>query len=189
MDRMGDSTPTLSADVELLGPAHAAELQFLAADPAIAATTRIPHPYPAGAAKEFVELQLKERAEGRAFVFAIKAGQVVVGVCGLHGIARNEAEELGYWVGQKYWGRGYASTAVKRVLEFGFEQLKLRLIGSMALESNRVSRRVLVKNGFQLLRIAPQRDPRLKQPGENHAIYELTRNRWCDGQGGGAPVK
>jgi len=171
-------SPPKTAGVYLLAPEHAPALQILADNPAIAATTRIPHPYPPGGAQEFVEQQVQERLEGRSYVFAIQDRDPVVGVCGLHGIANGEAQELGYWVGEPYWGKGYATFAVNVVLQFAFQNLALTRVGALALESNAASRRVLLKNGFQLLRIEPQRDPLLKRRDELQAVYEITRTHW-----------
>lgn len=166
----------------MLAVEHAAALQLLASDPAIAATTRIPHPYPPGAALQFIEHQRKESAEGRAHVFVIKDRNEILGVCGLHDIVNGEARELGYWIGRQYWGKGYATFAVKMVLKFAFQNLGVTRIGSATLESNIASRRVLLKAGFNLLRVEPHRDPLLKRPEELQVVYEITRQQWLDFQ-------
>lgn len=172
--------------IYLLAPEHAPALQILAADPAIAATTRVPHPYPPDGARQFIEHQAKERAEGRAHVFVIKDRNEVVGVCGIHEIADGEARELGYWIGRPYWGRGYATFGVKMVLQFAFQNLRLTRVGSAVFESNLASQRVLVKTGFQLLRAEKHNDPFLKRPDEPLAVYEITRLQWLDSRDGPA---
>src|SRR5829696_8837983 len=149
---------TQTAGVYLLSPAHADAVQRLASDPAIAATTRMPHPYPENGARDFIERQLAERAQGSAYTFAIMDRGEVVGVCGLEGIADGEARELGYWVGRPFWGRGYATLAVKLVLEFAFQNLRLGRVYASVLETNAASRRVLEKNGFELLRVEQHHD-------------------------------
>ena len=52
--------------VYLLSPEDADAMQRLASDPAIASTTRIPHPYPENAARDFITNHLKERTDGSA---------------------------------------------------------------------------------------------------------------------------
>lgn len=170
--------------VYLLAPEHATALQILASDPAIAATTRVPHPYPPDGARQFIEQQAGERAEGRAYVFVIKDRNEVVGVCGIHGVANDEARELGYWIGRPYWGQGYATFGVKKVLQFAFQNLRLTRVGSEALESNMVSRRVLAKSGFRLLRVEKHNDSFLKRPDEKLAVYEITRSQWLESRNG-----
>jgi RimJ/RimL family protein N-acetyltransferase len=148
--------------------------------PRSAATTRIPHPYPATAARDFITRQLAERAEGTAHVFVIKDRQELVGLCGLHGVDGEQARELGFWVGRPFWGRGYASFGVKMVLQFAFRNLRLERVGSAPLESNAASRRVLEKNGFRLLHLERHADPLLKRPDELLAIYTIGQIEWRD---------
>lgn len=170
--------PNQTRGLYLVKPEDAPAIQRLASDSAIAEMTRIPHPYPPNGAREFIARQLQERAEGTAYVFVIKDQKEVVGTCGLHGIERNCAREVGYWVGREYWGRGYATFGVRQTLEFAFLNLELDRVGSCAFVSNLASRRVLEKCGFQLLRIGPSEDPLLKRPHEHVAVYELTQANW-----------
>jgi RimJ/RimL family protein N-acetyltransferase len=166
--------------VYLLAPEHAETIQRLASDAAVAATTRLPHPYPENGARDFIARQVKERADGTAYVFVIQERQEVVGLCGLHGIEDSQARELGFWVGRPFWGKGYASFGVKMVLQFAFQNLRLERVGSCALDSNAASRRVLEKNGFRLLRLERHNDPQLKRADELLAYYELARSAWQD---------
>ena len=167
-----------TAGVYRLAAEHAEAIQRLASDPAVAANTRLPHPYPENGAREFIAAQAKERAEGTAHVFVIKDRQEVVGLCGLHGIEGDHAQELGFWIGRPFWGKGYASFGVKMVLQFAFRNLRLERVGSCALKSNAASRRVLEKNGFRFLRLEPHNDAMLKRPDEPLAHYEITQTQW-----------
>ncbi|MFO1498363.1 MAG: GNAT family N-acetyltransferase [Verrucomicrobiota bacterium] len=175
-----------TAAIELLAPAHADAIQALVSDPAIAATTRIPHPYPENGARDFIAAHLKERTEGSAYGFVIKDRDEVVGACGLHRIEGVKALELGYWVGRRFWGNGYATFAVGMLLDFAFRNLRLEEVTAHVLESNPASRRVLEKNGFHLQSVGPHEDPLLKQPDELQAIYQITRRQWHDFRNGPA---
>lgn len=137
----------------LLAPEHADAIQRLAADPAIAATTRVPHPYPAGAARAFVERQIAARNAGTAWTFAIVDRGELVGLCGLDGVLSPDGPELGYWIGKPHWGKGYASFGVKMALEFAFANLGLQRVRAFAHETNAASRR-------SRPRAAPTRAPR-----------------------------
>jgi RimJ/RimL family protein N-acetyltransferase len=167
-----------TAGINLLSLEHAEAIQRLAADPAIAATTRMPHPYPENGARNFITRQLQEREQGLSYVFVIQDHDQIVGACGLDGIENREARELGFWVGKPFWGRGYATFGVKMVLEFAFRELRLERIPAYALESNAASRRVLEKSGFRFLELRPHQDPLLKRPDELLASYEITRSAW-----------
>lgn len=58
--------------------------------------------------------------------------------------------EIGYWLGEDYWGKGIMSEATKLLCDFAFNDLKLVKLKIQALEDNIGSRRVAEKNGFEL---------------------------------------
>ena len=126
---------------------HLEAVQALAGAPAIAATTRLPHPYPPDGARTFFATVVRERAAGSAYVFAIEDRKRVVGVIGLHGVTATIAE-LDFWIGVPHQRRGYASFAVRTVLPFAFQNLRLRSLRADVLATNEPSLRVLAKNGF-----------------------------------------
>lgn len=168
----------------LLAAEHADAIQRLAADPAIAATTRIPHPYPANGARLFIEQQIAARMAGTAWTFAILDRRELVGLCGVQDVRAAGGPELGYWIGKPYWGKGYASFGVKMVLEFVFTNLQLERVRAFAHDHNTASRRVLEKNGFHLLGLAPNRDPAIRPADAIIAEYGLTRTRWREARDG-----
>lgn len=163
--------------IRLLESQDAEAIQRLASDARIAATTRIPHPYPEHGARDFVAAQIAAREKGTAWTFAIIDGGDLVGACGIEGLGRDEPPELGYWVGTPYWGRGYATGAVKLVLEFAFRDLRLDRVRAHALEYNTASRRVLEKCGFEFLRIVPHYDAALGNLEQMVAQYLITKPR------------
>jgi [ribosomal protein S5]-alanine N-acetyltransferase len=102
-------------------------------------TLLIPHPYPDGAAEEWI-------AHTGPHTFVIDDGELV-GCMGLrvkdHGIA-----EIGYWVGMPFWGRGYATEAGRAVLRYGFQECGLQRIFAGHFARNPASGRVLQKIGM-----------------------------------------
>jgi RimJ/RimL family protein N-acetyltransferase len=108
----------------------------------------VPHPYPEGAAEEFIQRSLA--ADSAELVWVIEYGgdghSIPVGVVSLkreqplHGV-------LGYWVAPWLWGFGFATEAVVGVVEHarhtGFVNLKASVH-----EGNAASARVLQKAGF-----------------------------------------
>ncbi len=64
---------------------------------------------------------------------------------------RNGTAEIGYFLGKEYWNRGYASEAVKLILEYCFRYMNLRKVFARTYENNVASIRVLEKNGFRLV--------------------------------------
>lgn len=72
-------------------------------------------------------------------------GQVVGHVASFF---RNGVQEVGYWIGREFWGRGYASTALAKFLPL----VPIRPLHANLIRSNIGSRRVLEKAGFRVLR-------------------------------------
>lgn len=58
--------------------------------------------------------------------------------------------EIGYWLGEPFWGNGYATQAVKLLTRFAFEDLNLIRIFAGVFESNLPSMKVLEKAGYHL---------------------------------------
>lgn len=56
--------------------------------------------------------------------------------------------EIGYWLGQPYWGRGIMSAALAAFTAFAFDEFRLRRLYAMVLEWNPASMRVLEKCGY-----------------------------------------
>lgn len=108
---------------------------------------RMPYPYSESDAVDFISLATKE--DGPT-IRAITEEGVLVGLIGLHPgeDVYSGTAELGYWIGEPFWGRGLASAAVEKILRLGFEELQLRRIHADVFEPNLASMRVLEKNGF-----------------------------------------
>lgn len=145
--------PTLHSPRLLLRPftlADAPIVHRLAGDPAVAHTTQnIPHPYLDGMADAWIETHAPLFASGERLTLAIQMGSNLVGAVAL-GIERShQRAELGYWVGQPYWGKGFATEATVAILAFGFRELDLNRIHAVHLTRNPASGRVMQKAGMQ----------------------------------------
>lgn len=84
--------------------------------------------------------------------FAIIVNNKAVGGIGLtlgEDIEKISAE-VGYWLGETYWGKGITSSALNGIVDYGFNELGLERIFAKPLEHNLASRRVLEKNRFNL---------------------------------------
>ena len=85
-----------------------------------------------------------------------EAGEVV-GRVTLDGIERGPFQScnLGYWVGRDANGRGLATAAVAHMLSIAFGELGLHRVQAATLPHNAASKRVLERNGFQCIGLAP----------------------------------
>ncbi|MDV3103726.1 GNAT family N-acetyltransferase [Thermococcus waiotapuensis] len=100
---------------------------------------------------EWYETIRRNREKEKVFAIITSGEWRLAGVIGLHGIDfMNRNAEVGYIIGPEHWGRGYASEAVKLILEYAFNWLNLIKVYARVFEPNVASIRVLEKNGFKL---------------------------------------
>ncbi|HEX2934854.1 MAG TPA: GNAT family protein [Bacteroidales bacterium] len=106
-----------------------------------------PHPYTTKDAYFYIEHAANDL---RNLILAIDVDGKAVGSIGIHpqtDVYRKNAE-LGYWLGEQYWGRGIVTEAVKAITEYGFKNYSLHRIYADVFENNAGSARVLEKAGF-----------------------------------------
>ena len=111
-------------------------------------TLFIPHPYPDGAAEEWIASQAVKLQEENSLNLAIDNGEFI-GAIGLQIKKDHNHAEIGYWIGVPYWGRGYATEAVGAMIRYGFQELKLNKIFAAYFARNAASGRVMEKNGMR----------------------------------------
>ncbi len=116
-------------------------------------TASIPYPYTLKHAEKWIKIAEKERKEkprkNYTFVIELK-NKGVIGSIGLHKIDRkNKKAGIGYWIGKRYRGKGFASEAEKRILDFAFDTLKLNKIYGEAIVENKPSNKLFKKFGFR----------------------------------------
>jgi RimJ/RimL family protein N-acetyltransferase len=107
-----------------------------------------PHPYTRSDALDWVRLA---SSEGLNLVFAIDIDGFAVGAVGLRpGEDINRlSTEIGYWLGEEFWGRGIATEALAAVTEYAFQKLGMARVYAEVFEWNAASMRVLEKCGFE----------------------------------------
>ena len=134
-ERLALATPAL---------AHVPQMAKLANSKAIyKVLSRLPHPYGESDGIVFVN----EIARGETeFAWSILRDGQFIGVIGLHTLP-NQFPELGYWLGEAYWGQGYATEAGKAVVAAA-RAAGATALRSRALLTNTASRHVLQKLGF-----------------------------------------
>jgi RimJ/RimL family protein N-acetyltransferase len=165
--------------LEPIAPRHADRLQPLLEDPAIAATTPFPHPYPAGGALAYIHEALALVEAGVRHVFAVcDPGGEPIGVTLLKDVDHELGEaELGYWIGRPYWGAGRATAASRATITLAFEKLGLRALRAVCLEDNPASLRVLAKLGFTATGRVLWELPKWPAP-RTSVVLQLSRGQW-----------
>jgi RimJ/RimL family protein N-acetyltransferase len=165
--------------LEPLAPVHAPALQLLLEDPAVAATTPFPHPYPPDGAERYVAESISLRVAGTKYVFAVcEPDGAPIGMSLIKDVDATTGEgELGYWIGRPYWGLGHATRAAAATLGFAFGTLDLRRAHAVCLEANAASLRVLDKLGFVEARRFLQALPKWPDPRPSIGSV-LSREEW-----------
>jgi RimJ/RimL family protein N-acetyltransferase len=107
-----------------------------------------PHPYTLADARAWIEDQIRSREENH---WAIEVDGHVVGGIGL--VPRDDVNrlnaEIGYWLGEAYWGRGIMTEAVGTVTNYAFHTRGFVRVFAEIFEWNPASMRVLEKNGYE----------------------------------------
>jgi RimJ/RimL family protein N-acetyltransferase len=135
--------------------------------------SRLPSPYTRADAIAFVEI-FALRADERPYAITLD-GQFI-GVVGFTYFQNGEPPELGYWLGEPYWGKGYMSEAVKAVLDAAFATHQYPKIKSRAVATNAASLAVLEKAGFKRVREGTDETGTLK--GKPVVFLLLEQPRW-----------
>lgn len=132
--------------------ADAAAVARLAGDAEVAEmTAQIPHPYPAGAAAEFVLTARAGNLSGEDLVLVLtprSRPSEAIGCIGLHRSERDRAS-LGFWLGRPHWGQGLMTEAAKGLLDMVFQVTDLHMVTATARPGNGRSIGVLEACGFE----------------------------------------
>jgi len=144
--------PTITTSRLVLRPFTADDapaIQRLAAAREVAATTLlIPHPYPEGAAAEWIAGH-DDTSNNHIFAIAPRDGGEVMGAIGLHVDTNHDRAEIGYWIGVTYWNRGYVTEAANAIVDYVFNTLGLNRVFAFHFTQNPASGRVLQKIGMK----------------------------------------
>lgn len=85
----------------------------------------------------------------KRFGIELKETGKIIGVTDLYNInLKSKKLKLGYWIGKNYRRKGYADEAVKKVIEYAFENYDVNEIIATTLTDNDPSMNLLIKNGF-----------------------------------------
>lgn len=106
-----------------------------------------PHPYRTVDARSWIAEQIRSREENH---WAVEVQGHVVGCIGLvpgDDVNRLSAE-IGFWLGEAYWGRGIMTEAVGAVTGFAFHTRGFIRLYAEVFDWNPASMKVLEKNGY-----------------------------------------
>lgn len=107
-----------------------------------------PHPYTEDDARDFIEIAGKQDS---TTLFAIATPEEAIGGIGisLGSDVHRLTAELGYWLGEPYWGKGIMTETVRKFTNYVFEHFNLVRVYAEPYAYNAASARVLEKAGFE----------------------------------------
>lgn len=112
-------------------------------------TNQFPFPYTLENGRKFLN---QIRYDHPTKVFAIVVEEKAVGAIGIfpQSDIHEKSAEIGYWLSEKYWGKGIMSQAIIKMVAYGFETFDIVRVFARPFSSNIGSQKVLEKAGFQL---------------------------------------
>lgn len=87
---------------------------------------------------------------------------------------RSHLAEIGYWVGEEFWGRGIATEAVRQMTAWALADSRYRKLFAPVLGPNSGSMRVLEKNGYSLEGVLRNE---VEKNGRYFDVYQYARLR------------
>ena len=113
-------------------------------------TLGLPYPYPVESALAWIPTHEENFDNDKHYEFAItdKNTGELYGAIALSNNKAYKNGEIAYWVGEEYWGKGYAPEALKGLIEFAFTERGYHKVWGRFFTSNPASGRVMEKVGM-----------------------------------------
>ena len=112
-------------------------------------TNQFPYPYTAENGLNFINMAA---GASPTRIFAIDINGEAVGGIGVHPQTDVECKnaEMGYWLGEPFWGKGIITKAILQMADYGFSTFDINRIFARPYGSNIGSQKALEKAGFKL---------------------------------------
>ena len=128
------------------------------------------------------EVILRFMAEDNVWALEEKISRRVIGSLGVHRDGRRDRSDavrmIGYALGKSWWGKGYMTEAVERVLQFLFVEKGLEMVTVYHFDSNKRSQRVIEKCGFHREGILRQASRLYDGRVQDDVCYSMTREEY-----------
>ena len=107
-----------------------------------------PHPYLPSHGENFIN---RVKGENPQVTFAIIYREEFCGVIGVvpQSDVYSRSVELGFWLGEEFWGKGIGTVSVGLITDYAFAKLDIVRVFAGIFDFNIPSMRVLEKNGFE----------------------------------------
>ncbi|MGF1484020.1 MAG: GNAT family N-acetyltransferase [Opitutales bacterium] len=149
-------------------------------DTRIADTTlRIPHPYEPAMAVTWISGLLEDYRENplASLAITLRATAELIGSIGTSLDLEHRRAELGYWIAPDHWNRGYATEALRALIDHGFNTTEILRFSAYHFANNPASGRVLQKAGMSLEGTLRQYIRKNGRQLDCH-VYAMLRSEW-----------
>jgi len=102
-------------------------------------------------AKEFIEatIEMYDNDEAGEWGIVMKENNTLIGSCGFAWYdMQHSCAQIGFMLAKDYWGKGIATEALKKIIEFGLLKMNINRIEGFHITGNEVSGRVMEKAGM-----------------------------------------
>jgi ribosomal-protein-alanine N-acetyltransferase len=106
----------------------------------------VPYPYTVDDAKYWVKKTKQDQ-----YSLNIYLKNKLIGGVSLSNQRENSKWELGYWIGEEYWGNGYAIEACENLISYFFSNTNNSIIYASHMKDNIKSKKIIIKLGFKLV--------------------------------------
>lgn len=132
----------------------------------------MPFPYNESDAQLFIDSTKEEKPKQ---TFGIEYKDKLSGIIGLviQKDVYQKSAEIGYWIGEPFWGNGIATKAVELITQYGFDMLHLNRIYTGVFDYNIASMKVLAKNGYKKEGIFKNAIFKNDKVYDEHRFYKL----------------
>jgi [ribosomal protein S5]-alanine N-acetyltransferase len=132
---------------------------------------RFPHPYSVSDALTFFDYAANTSEECVACIEVDGQPAGAIGILLRTDIERCSAE-LGYWLGEPFWGRGVVTAAIRAFTNWAMPRFSLTRAYAEVFADNQASARVLEKSGFE--RVGLLRKAAIKHGvHRDYVLYDL----------------
>jgi RimJ/RimL family protein N-acetyltransferase len=137
---------------------------------------RFPHPYSRANASAFLKAATSAPEPSN---LAIEVDSQAIGAIGyVSGIdVERYSAEIGYWLGEAYWGKGIATEALMLMTSHVFESMNMLRLFALPFADNPGSIRVLEKAGYVREAVLRSSSVKYGQP-RDQLLYARVNEKW-----------
>ncbi|MBM4162292.1 MAG: GNAT family N-acetyltransferase [Ignavibacteria bacterium] len=130
--------------------------------------------------RSFIELAMRQMAGNAGFQAGIWRDYQLAGVAGYHHLDwPNRSTNIGYWLGERFQGRGIMTKSCAVLVDYAFENWSLRRVEIRCATGNLKSRAIPDRLGFRCEGVLREAEW-LYDHFVDHAVYGMLATEWKD---------